>query len=69
MSNKNIPENAIDRFFFKIGQSFINTGKTIKESKLINKTIVKPLTVGPLAVILWYIIIFCIIGLIASLAD
>lgn len=47
MTKKQIPENAIDKFFYKIGHSighsFINTVKTIKESKTIQMVIVLPI--------------------------
>lgn len=34
-----IPENAIDRFFYKIGRGTKNTGKTIAESEVVGKTV------------------------------
>ncbi len=34
-----IPENAIDRFFYKIGRGTRNTGKTIAESEVVGKTV------------------------------
>lgn len=36
---KTIPENAIDRFFYKIGRGTKNTGKTIAESEVVGKTV------------------------------
>ncbi|MDW3024849.1 MAG: hypothetical protein R8N50_04165 [Alphaproteobacteria bacterium] len=38
-NNKQIPENAIDRFFYKIGRGTKNTGKTIAESEVVGKTV------------------------------
>ena len=32
MKKEHIPENAIDRFFYKIGRGFKNAGATVKES-------------------------------------
>lgn len=34
-----VPENAIDRFFYKIGRGTKNTGKTIAESEVVGKTV------------------------------
>ena len=39
MKEEQVPENAIDRFFYKIGRGAKNTGTTIKESEVIGKTL------------------------------
>lgn len=39
MKKEHIPENAIDRFFYKIGHGAKNTGTTIKESEVVGKTV------------------------------
>ncbi len=39
MKKEHIPENAIDRFFYKIGRGFKNAGATVKESQVVGKTV------------------------------
>ena len=39
MKKEQIPENPIDRFFYKIGRGTKNTGKTIAESEVVGKTV------------------------------
>ncbi len=39
MPDKQIPENTIDRFFYKVGRGAKNTGKTITESQVVGKTV------------------------------
>lgn len=39
MKKEQVPENAIDRFFYKIGRSAKNAGTTIKESEVVGKTV------------------------------
>ena len=39
MKKEQIPENAIDRFFYKIGRDAKNTGRTITESEVVGKTL------------------------------
>ena len=63
MSQKQVPENAIDRFFYKIGCGFQNIFKTFKESKVVHNLIIKPMTTGPFSVILWYILIIIVISI------
>lgn len=62
MSQKQVPENAIDRFFYKIRCVFQNIFKTFKESQVVHNLIIKPMTTGPFSVILWYILIIIVIS-------
>ena len=39
MKKEQIPENAIDRFFYKIGRGFKKTRTTVKESEVVGKTV------------------------------
>ena len=66
MKKEQIPENAIDKFFYKIGRSFKNIGITIKDSEVINKTFGRLLFGGPWAVIVWYILLAVVVGYIVS---
>lgn len=66
MSQKQVPENAIDRFFYKIRCVFQNIFKTFKESQVVHNLIIKPMTTGPFSVILWYILIIIVISILIN---
>lgn len=48
-----IPENAIDRFFYKIGRGFKNTGATVKESQVVGKVIKILFRSGVWSIVAW----------------
>ncbi|MBO5833818.1 MAG: hypothetical protein J6R22_02590 [Alphaproteobacteria bacterium] len=53
MKKEHIPENAIDRFFYKIGRGFKNAGTTVKESQVVGKVIKILFRSGVWSIVAW----------------
>lgn len=53
MKKEHIPENAIDRFFYKIGRGFKNAGATVKESQVVGKVIKILFQSGVWSIVAW----------------
>ena len=57
MKKEQVPENAIDRFFYKIVRAIKGAGKTIIESKTVGKILFRS---GLLSILLWIELLYLI---------